>query len=72
MPELPEAESARAVIERTALGRKIAAPSMCLVHTAPAGQIAAALTGTALTTAHRRRRPGPRNPPRNVRKNRDR
>ena len=57
MPELPEAESARAVIERAALGRKIAAVDdtdgyVCRPH--PAGQIAAALTGTALTAAHRR------------------
>ena len=57
MPELPEAESARAVIERAALGRRIVAVDdtdryVCRPH--PAGQIAAALTGTALTAAHRR------------------
>ena len=57
IPELPEAESARAVIERAALGRKIVAVDdtdsyVCRPH--PAGQIAEALTGTALTAAHRR------------------
>jgi formamidopyrimidine-DNA glycosylase len=57
MPELPEAESARAVIERTALDRKIAAVDdtdsyVCRPH--PVGQIAAAITGTTLTAAHRR------------------
>lgn len=57
MPELPEAESARAVIERAALGRKIVAVDdtdsyVCRPHLR--GQIAAALTGTALTAAHRR------------------
>jgi formamidopyrimidine-DNA glycosylase len=57
MPELPEAESARAVIERAGLGRKIVAVDdsdryVCRPH--PPGQIAAALTGTVLTAAHRR------------------
>jgi formamidopyrimidine-DNA glycosylase len=57
MPELPEAESARAVIERAALGRKIVAVDdtdsyVCRPHLP--GQIAAALAGTALTAAHRR------------------
>jgi formamidopyrimidine-DNA glycosylase len=57
VPELPEAESARAVIERSALGRRIVAVDdtdgyVCRPH-AP-GQIAAALVGTALTAAHRR------------------
>lgn len=57
MPELPEVESARAVIERAALGRKIAAVDdsdryECRPHAA--GEIASALTGTTLTAAHRR------------------
>jgi formamidopyrimidine-DNA glycosylase len=57
MPELPEAESARAVIERAGLGRRITAVDdsdryVCRPH--PAGQIAAALAGTELTAAHRR------------------
>jgi formamidopyrimidine-DNA glycosylase len=57
MPELPEAESARAVIERAGLGRPIAAVDdsdryECRPH--PAGQIAQALEGTQLTAAHRR------------------
>ncbi|HEX6449795.1 MAG TPA: DNA-formamidopyrimidine glycosylase family protein [Trebonia sp.] len=57
MPELPEAESARAVIERAALDRKIVAVDdtdtyVCRPHLP--GQIAAALVGTTLTAAHRR------------------
>jgi formamidopyrimidine-DNA glycosylase len=57
VPELPEVESARAVIERSALGRRIVAVDdtdgwVCRPH-AP-GEIAAALVGTALTAAHRR------------------
>lgn len=57
MPELPEVESARCVIERAALGRRITAVDdsdsyVCRPH--PPGQIAAALTGTTLTAAHRR------------------
>lgn len=57
MPELPEVESARAVIERTALGRRIAEVDdtdtyECRPH-AP-GEIAAALVGRELTAAHRR------------------
>lgn len=57
MPELPEAESARSVIERAALRRKIVAVDdtdtyVCRPHLP--GQIAAALTGTSLTAAHRR------------------
>ena len=57
MPELPEAERARAVVEREALGRRIAAVDdadtwVCRPH-AP-GEIAAALVGSALTTAERR------------------
>jgi formamidopyrimidine-DNA glycosylase len=57
LPELPEAESARAVIERAGLGRRITAVDdsdryVCRPH--PAGQIASALTGTTLTAAHRR------------------
>ena len=57
MPELPEAESARAVIERSGLGRRIVAVDdtdgwVCRPH--PAGQISEALVGTSLTAAHRR------------------
>ncbi|MCD2196763.1 formamidopyrimidine-DNA glycosylase [Actinomycetospora endophytica] len=57
MPELPEAESARAVIERSALGRRIVAVDdgdgyVCRPH-AP-GEIAAALVGEDLAAAHRR------------------
>jgi formamidopyrimidine-DNA glycosylase len=57
MPELPEVESARAVIERAALGRKIVAVDdsdsyVCRPH--PPGQIASALAGTTLAAAHRR------------------
>ncbi len=57
MPELPEAERARAVIETTVLGRRIARVDdsdswVCRPH-AP-GEIADALTGATLTEAHRR------------------
>jgi len=57
VPELPEAERARAVIQDRALGRRIAAVDdadvwVCRPH-AP-GEIAAALTGATLTDAHRR------------------
>src|SRR4051794_26704239 len=57
MPELPEVESARALIAERALGREIAEVDdsdtyVCRPH-AP-GEIADALTGTALTAAHRR------------------
>ena len=56
MPELPEAERARAQIERV-LGRRIVAVDdsdtyVCRPH-AP-GELATALTGRALTAAHRR------------------
>jgi formamidopyrimidine-DNA glycosylase len=56
MPELPEAERARTLIEARALGRKIIAVDdrdtyVCRPH-AP-GEIAAALEGRALTSAHR-------------------
>jgi formamidopyrimidine-DNA glycosylase len=56
MPELPEAERARQQLER-ALGRRIVAVDdrdtyVCRPH-AP-GSLAAALTGRALTAAHRR------------------
>ncbi len=56
MPELPEAERARAQIEK-ALDREIVAVDdrdsyVCRPH-AP-GEIAAALTGRTLTKAHRR------------------
>ena len=57
MPELPEVESARAVIERAALGRRIVDVDdtdgyVCRPH--PPGQIRAALLGRHLTSAHRR------------------
>jgi formamidopyrimidine-DNA glycosylase len=57
MPELPEAERARALIEARGLGREIVAVDdsdtyVCRPH-AP-GEIAAALTGRTLTAAHRR------------------
>ena len=57
MPELPEAESARSVIERAALGRTIADVDdsdsyVCRPH-AP-GEIRAALIGRQLTAVHRR------------------
>lgn len=57
MPELPEAERARLAIERGALGRTIAAVDdsdtyVCRPH-AP-GEIAAALIGRQLASAHRR------------------
>src|SRR4051794_25617060 len=56
MPELPEAERARQQIERV-LGREIVAVDdrdtyVCRPH--PAGEIAAALTGRRLVSAHRR------------------
>src|SRR3954466_1118902 len=56
MPELPEAERARQQIER-ALDREIVAVDdrdtyVCRPH--PAGEIAAALTGRRLVSAHRR------------------
>lgn len=56
MPELPEVESARAVIERSALDRQIVAVDdtdqfVCRPH-AP-GQISSALVGTRLSAAHR-------------------
>jgi formamidopyrimidine-DNA glycosylase len=57
MPELPEVESARLVIEQTALGRRIVAVDdsdtyECRPH--QPGEIAAALRGRSLTAAHRR------------------
>ncbi|MHC1559050.1 Fpg/Nei family DNA glycosylase [Actinomycetospora sp. C-140] len=57
MPELPEVESARRVLERAALGRRVDAVDdadgyVCRPH-AP-GEIGRALVGTELTTAHRR------------------
>ena len=56
MPELPEAERARAQIDR-ALGREIVAVDdrdtyVCRPH--PPGEIAAALTGQRLLRSHRR------------------
>src|SRR4051794_34505420 len=57
VPELPEVESARSVIERAALGRKIVDVDdtdsyECRPH--PPGEIRAALLGRRLTAAHRR------------------
>src|SRR5919202_954410 len=57
MPELPEVERARALIEERALEREITAVDdtdtyVCRPH-AP-GEIAEALTGLRLTAAHRR------------------
>jgi formamidopyrimidine-DNA glycosylase len=57
VPELPEVETARAVIERSALGRRIsdvddADTFVCRPH--PPGEIRAALIGHTLTAAHRR------------------
>ena len=57
MPELPEVERARALIEELALGRRIAAVDdsdtyVCRPH-AP-GEIGAALEGRELTSANRR------------------
>ena len=57
VPELPEVESARAVIERAALGRTIVDVDdsdsyECRPH--PPGQIRRALLGRRLTVAHRR------------------
>ena len=56
MPELPEVERARSLIEKQALGRRISAVDdsdawVCRPH-AP-GEIAAALTGAKLIEAHR-------------------
>jgi formamidopyrimidine-DNA glycosylase len=57
MPELPEVEAARSLIEERALGREIAAVDdgdtcVCRPHTP--GEIADALIGATLTSAHRR------------------
>jgi formamidopyrimidine-DNA glycosylase len=57
VPELPEVESARSVIERAALGRAIVDVDdsdtyECRPH--PPGEIRAALLGRRLTVAHRR------------------
>ena len=57
MPELPEVESARAVIERSALGRRIDDVDdtdtwVCRPHSP--GEIRAALLGRRLVAAHRR------------------
>jgi formamidopyrimidine-DNA glycosylase len=56
VPELPEAEAARRVLERSALNREIVAVDdsdqfVCRPH-AP-GEIASALVGTSLRSAHR-------------------
>ena len=57
MPELPEVEAARRLIEDQALGRRVAVvaiadPYVCRPHSA--GELRDALAGRALTTAHRR------------------
>src|SRR4051812_50153264 len=57
VPELPEVESARSVIERAALDRRIVEVDdtdtyECRPH--PPGEIRAALLGRRLTAAHRR------------------
>ena len=57
MPELPEVERARALIEARALGRRIAAVDdtdtyVCRPH--QPGELASALVGRTLVTAHRR------------------
>ena len=57
MPELPEVERARALLERAALGRPIAAVDdtdtfVCRPHRP--GELAAALEGATLVVAHRR------------------
>ncbi len=57
VPELPEVEAARLVIERSALGRLVtevddADEYVCRPH--PPGEIRAALLGRRLTAAHRR------------------
>ena len=57
MPELPEVESARSVIERAALGRRIVEVDdsdayVCRPHRP--GEIRSALTGRRLLAAHRR------------------
>lgn len=57
MPELPEVEHARALIESHAVGRTIAAVDdrdawVCRPHTP--GEIADAVTGATLVSAHRR------------------
>ena len=57
MPELPEVESARAVIARAALGRRIVDVDdtdtfVCRPH--PPGEIRAAMLGRTLTEVHRR------------------
>src|SRR5690349_18222284 len=57
MPELPEVESARAVIERTALGRRIVDvddSDQYVARPHHPGEIRAALVGRSLTSVHRR------------------
>ena len=57
MPELPEAERARALIEARGLGRRIAGvedSDTWVARPHAPGDIAAALTGRELTAAHRR------------------
>src|ERR1700719_3329179 len=56
VPELPEVEEARSIIERSVLGCRIVAVDdtdryVCRPHAV--GQIGAALVGTAFTAAHR-------------------
>jgi formamidopyrimidine-DNA glycosylase len=57
MPELPEVERARALLERAALGRRITAVDDCdewVCRPHRPGEIAGALEGATLVSAHRR------------------
>ncbi len=57
MPELPEVERARALLERAALGRRITAVDDCdewVCRPHRPGEIAEALEGATLVSAHRR------------------
>jgi formamidopyrimidine-DNA glycosylase len=57
MPELPDVERARALLERAALGRRISAVDDCdewVCRPHRPGEIAGALEGATLVSAHRR------------------
>lgn len=67
MPELPEVESARAVVERSALGRHIIGVDdsdsyVCRPHLP--GELREVLVGTKLVAAHRRGKSGTCSPTR--------